>query len=138
MGENSLRVGIVGSRKYENRKKIKDFIFKLKNEKGTDTIIVSGGCRTGADRYAKKYTLELGLQYEEYPPFHEVHNLYCVLPESRYDKPFSMRNFFVRNKIIAGTSDFIVAFIPEGVEANGTMNVLEYAKKLDKKRIIIS
>ena len=34
MGENPLRVGIVGSRKYENRKKIKDFIFKLKNEKG--------------------------------------------------------------------------------------------------------
>ena len=30
MGENPLRIGIVGSRKYENRKKIKDFIFKLK------------------------------------------------------------------------------------------------------------
>ena len=32
----------------------------------------------------------------------------------------------------------IVAFIPDGVEAKGTMNVLEYAKKMDKKRIIIS
>ena len=138
MGENPLRVGIVGSRKYENRKKIKDFIFKLKNEKGTDTIIVSGGCKQGADRYAKKYALELGLNYEEYPPFHEVHNLYCSLPESRYDKPFSMRNFFARNKILVGTSDFIVAFIPEGVEARGTMNALEYGKKLGKKRIIIS
>ena len=70
MGENSLRVGIVGSRKYENRKKIKDFIFKLKNEKGTDTIIVSGGCKTGADRYAKKYALELGLQYQELSLIH--------------------------------------------------------------------
>ena len=76
--------------------------------------------------------------YEEYPPFHEVHNLYCALPESRYDKPFSMRNFFARNKIIAGTSDFIVAFIPEGVESDGTFSTLNYAKKLDKKRIIIS
>ena len=45
-----------------NLKKIKDFIFKLKNEKGSDTIIVSGGCPTGADRYAKKYALELGFQ----------------------------------------------------------------------------
>ena len=70
MGENPLRVGIVGSRKYENRKKIKDFIFKLKNEKGTDTIIVSGGCRTGADKYAKKYALELGLQYQELSLIH--------------------------------------------------------------------
>ena len=54
MGQDTLKVGIVGSRKYENRKKIKDFIFKLKNEKGTDTIVVSGGCKTGADKYAKK------------------------------------------------------------------------------------
>ena len=133
-----MRVAIVGSRRYENKKKIKDFIFKLKEQYGNDTIIVSGGCKTGADKYAKKYTLELGLQYEEYPPFHEVHNLYCVLPESRYNKDFSMRNFFVRNKIIASVSDFIVAFIPNGVEAKGTISTLEYAKKLDKKRVIIS
>ena len=133
-----MRVAIIGSRRYENKKKIKDFIFKLKEQYGSDTIIVSGGCKTGADKYAKKYALELGLQYEEYPPFHEVHNLYCVLPESRYNKDFSMRNFFVRNKIIASVSDFIVAFIPNGVEAKGTISTLEYAKKLDKKRIIIS
>jgi len=133
-----MKVAIVGSRRYENKNKIKDFIFKLKNKYGDKTIVVSGGCKQGADRYAKKYTLELGLQYEEYPPFHEVHNLYCTMPESRYDKPFSMKNFFARNKIIAGTSDIIVAFIPEGVEARGTMNVLEYAKKFAKKRIIIS
>ena len=133
-----MKVAIVGSRRYENKKKIKDFVFKLKEQYGTNTIIVSGGCKTGADRYAKKYALELGLQYEEYPPFHEVHNLYCVLPESRYNKDFSMRNFFVRNKIIASTSDFIVAFVPDGVEAKGTISTLEYAKKLNKKRIIIS
>ena len=133
-----MKVAIVGSRRYENKRKIKEFIFKLKNQYGDKTIIVSGGCKTGADKYAKKYALELGLQYEEYPPFHEVHNLYCTMPKSRYDKPFSMKNFFARNKILAGTSDIIVGFIPEGVEAKGTMNVLEYAKKFDKKRIIIS
>ena len=133
-----MKIGIVGSRRYENRKRIKDFIFKIKQEKGVDTTIVSGGCKDGADRYAKKYALELGLQYEEYPPFHEVHNLYCTLPSSRYDKPFNMRNFFARNKIIAGTSDIIVGFIPDGVEGRGTMNTISYAKKFEKKYIIIS
>ena len=133
-----MKVAIVGSRRYENKKKIKDFIFKLKNEYGTDTTIVSGGCKQGADRYAKKYALELGLQYEEYPPFHEVHNMYCTISENRYSKPYNIKNFFARNKIIAGTSDFIAAFIPDGVEARGTTNTLEYAKKLNKKRIIIS
>ena len=109
----------------------------MKQQYGEDTIVVSGGCKQGADKYAKKYTLELGLQYEEYPPFHEVHNLYCVLPKSRYGKDFNMRNFFVRNKIIAQASDYVVAFIPDGVEAKGTNNTLQYAKKFDKKTIII-
>ena len=133
-----MKVAIIGSRRYENKKKIKDFIFKLKQQYGEKTIIVSGGCKQGADKYAKKYALELGLQYEEYPPFHEVHNLYCPLPSSRYGKPYSMKYFFARNKIIAGTSDFIVGFIPDGIEGRGTMNTIEYARKFDKKTIIIS
>ena len=133
-----MKVAIVGSRRYENKRKIKEFIFKLKNQYGDDTIIVSGGCKTGADKYAKKYALELGLQYEEYPPFHEVHNLYCTMPESRYGKPYSVKNFHARNKIIAGTSDIVVAFIPEDGLSDGTFSTLKYAKKLDKKRIIIS
>ena len=133
-----MKIAIVGSRRYENKKKIKDFVFKLKQQYGDKTIIVSGGAKQGADRYAKKYALELGLQYEEYPPFHEVHNLYCTMPESRYGKPYSIKNFHARNKIIAGTSDFIVAFIAEGVQSDGTFSTLNYAKKLNKKRIIIS
>ena len=133
-----MKIAIVGSRRYENKKKIKDFIFKLKQEYGTDTTIVSGGCKQGADKYAKKYALELGLQYEEYPPFHEVHNLYCTMPSSRYGKEYSVKNFFARNKIIAGVCDIIVGFIPDGIEANGTMNTIDYAKKFEKKYIIIS
>ena len=137
MGKETLRVAIVGSRKYENRQKIKKFIFKLKNEKGDDTIIVSGGAKNGADKYAKKYALELGLQYEEYPPFHDVHNLYCVLPEAVYGKPYSMKYFFVRNKQIAQRSDYVVAFIPEGVTAKGSLSTIKYAEKFNKKTIII-
>ena len=133
-----MKVGIVGSRRYENKKKIKDFIFKLKQEYGTNTTIVSGGCKDGADRYAKKYALELGLQYEEYPPFHDVHNLYCPLPESRYGKPYSVKYYHARNKIIAGTSDYIVAFIQNDINSDGTMSTINYAKKFDKKYIIIS
>ena len=133
-----MKVAIIGSRRYENKRKIKEFIFKLKNQYGEKTIIVSGGCKDGADRYAKKYALELGLQYEEYPPFHEVHNLYCPLPSSRYSKDYSIKYFFARNKIIAGTSDFIVGFIPDGVEGRGTLNTIEYAKKFEKKYIIIN
>ena len=137
MGENPLRVGIVGSRKYENRKKIKDFIFKLKNEKGSDTIIVSGGCKTGADRYAKKYALELVLLYQEFPPFHDNWNIYCPKNKSDYGKPYNVKNFFARNKIIAAYSNYIVAFVPRGVESKGSMSTINYAKKFGKKTLDI-
>ena len=137
MGENPIRVGIVGSRKYENRKKIKEFIFKLKTDKGADTIIVSGGCKTGADRYAKKYALELGLQYQEFPPFHETWNIYCPKDKKDYGRPYSVKNFFARNKIIAAYSDYIVAFIPRGVESPGSMSTIGYAKKFGKKHLVI-
>ena len=133
-----MKVAIIGSRRYENKRKIKDFIFKLREVWGTGTTIVSGGCKQGADKYAKKYALELGLNYEEYPPFHEVHNMFCTMPSSRYGKPYSMKNFFARNKIIAGTSDMVVGFIPDGVEGRGTLNTIDYAKKFEKKYIIIS
>ena len=135
---SNMKIGIIGSRKYEKKRTIKDFIFRIKEKYGENVTIVSGGCKDGADKYAKKYALELGLQYEEYPPFHEVHNLYCTMPESRYGKPYNIKNFFARNKIIAGTSDVIVGFIPEGIEGRGTMNTIDYAKKFDKKYIIIS
>ena len=132
-----MKVAIVGSRKYENRTKIKKFIFKLIEKYGKEVIIVSGGCQDGADRYAKKYALELGAQYQEYPPFHEVHNLYCALPESCYSKPYNVRYFFVRNKQVAQNSDRVVAFIPNGVESKGTLSTLKYAKKFGKKVMVI-
>ena len=132
-----MRVAIVGSRKYENRRKIKDFIFKLIQKHGDDLVVISGGCDDGADRYAKKYALELGAQYREYPPFHEVHNLYCALPESCYGKPYSVKYFFVRNKQVAQNSDVVVGFIPEGIKSSGTVSTLKYAKKFGKKVMVI-
>ena len=133
-----MKIGIVGARIYENKKKIKDFIFKLVKEHGDDLVIISGGCKDGADKYAKKYALELGAQYHEYPPAHFPHNLFCTLPESRYGKQYSPKNYHVRNKIIAGTSDYIVAFIPKGENSPGTMSTINYAKKFGKKYIIIN
>ena len=132
-----MKIAIIGSRRYENKKRIKDFVFKLKQKYGDGTTIVSGGCKTGADKYAKKYALELGLQYEEYPPAHFPHNLYCPLPESRYGREYSPKNYHVRNKIIAGTSDVVVAFKKDGDVSPGTMSTINYAKKFGKKYIII-
>ena len=127
-----IRVGIVGSRKYTNKKKIKDLIFELKQKPDTDVEIVSGGQRDGADGYAKKFALELDMKYVEFPPAHYNWNMHCKLSATEYNKPYYVTNYFKRNKQIAEYSDIIVAFIPEGVNSRGTMNTIHYAEKQKK------
>ena len=56
------KIGIVGSRTYTNRKRVKDLIFTIKEKYGNEVEIVSGGQKDGADGFAKKYALEFGLK----------------------------------------------------------------------------
>ena len=131
-----IKIGIVGSRGYTNKKKIKDLVFEIKEKYGDEVEIVSGGQKDGADGLAKKYALEFNVKYVEFPPSHYNWNMHCKLSATEYNKPYYVSNYFNRNKQIAEYSDIIVAFIPDGVESRGTMNTIEYAKK-EKKMIKI-
>ena len=131
------RVGIVGSRTYTNRRKIKEFVYKLKEKFDDKVEIVSGGQLKGADGFAKKFALEFDMKYDEFPPRHYTYNQHCILEESHYGKRYYPKNFFDRNKQIVEYSDSIVAFIPDGIDSKGTMDTIGHAKKLSKKYIII-
>tara|TARA_E500000331_G_scaffold213580_1_gene204840 strand:+ start:22 stop:435 length:414 start_codon:yes stop_codon:yes gene_type:complete len=133
-----IKVGIVGSRGYANKKKIKDLIFQIKEKHGDDAEIVSGGQKDGADGYAKKFALELGMNYVEFPPSHYSWNMHCKLPATKYNKPYYVSNYFKRNKQIAEYSDIVIAFIPDGVESRGTMSTIKYAIKEKKLTKILS
>ena len=50
-----MRIGIIGSRTYENKRNIREMVYTLKQQFGDKLTIVSGGCKDGADKYAKKY-----------------------------------------------------------------------------------
>ena len=132
------KIAIVGSRVYDNKVAIKDFIFKIKNNFGLDTEIVSGGQKDGADGFAKKYALEFGLKYVEFPPSHYNWNMHCKLPATKYNKQYYVSNYFKRNKQIAEYSNIIVAFIPDGVESRGTMDTIRHGEKLKKLIKIIN
>jgi len=132
------KVAIIGSRSFTNSLLIKKFIFKLKN---TKTIIVSGGQKLGADGYAKKYALDFGLEYKEFPPAHYPWNSYCVLPAYEYGKKYSPINFFNRNGQIVEYADIVIAFIPKNTkieESKGTHDSCKRALKINKKVIVIS
>ena len=132
------RVGIVGSREYTNRRKIKQFVYKLKEKFGEDVEIISGGQKQGADGYAKKFALEFDMKYVEFPPRHYTYNQHCVLDESHYGKRYYPKNFFDRNKQIVEYSDYIVAFMIKDKQTSGTMNTIETAQKMNKKVIILN
>ena len=133
-----IKIGIVGSRSYTNKQKIKDLIFEIKEKYSNEVEIVSGGQKDGADGYAKKFTLEFDMKYVEFPPAHYNYNQHCITEKYNYSKPYSVYNYFKRNKEIADYSDYVVAFIPKGIKSNGTLNTLKHVGELNKKSVIIN
>jgi len=131
------KVAIIGSREYTNKRKIQEFIFRLKEKYKGEVVIVSGGAKYGADKYAKRYALDFGLEYHEFPPYHEPYNIHCVLERFFYGKPYNVGNYHSRNKKLVEHSDMVIAFVPTNV-TNGTRSALKYAEELEKKFVIIS
>ena len=132
------RVGIIGSRSYTNRRKIKEFVFKLRERFEDKVEVVSGGQKLGADGFAKKNALEFDMKYVEFPPRHYTYNQHCILDESHYGKRYFPKNFHDRNKQIVEYSDFIVAFMNKNDYTKGTMDTISIAEKMNKKVIILN
>ena len=133
-----MKIGIVGSRKYESKRKIKDFIFRIKEKYGEDITIVSGGCKDGADKFARKFALEFGIKYKEFNPAHTTKNLYSAMSDNYYDKPYHVSQFHHRNMLIARDCDVMMAYIPNGRISNGSISAIKKAKKFNKPVTIVS
>jgi len=133
-----MKVAIIGSRMYENTRKIKDTLFQLKQKFGDNLIIVSGGAKDGADKFARKYALEFGIKYKEYNPAHTTKNLYSAMTDNYYNKPYHVSQFHHRNMLIAKDCDVMMAFIPDGCNSNGSISAIKSVKKLKKPVTIIT
>ena len=133
-----MKVAIIGSRDYANIRRIKDTLFQLKQKFQTNLIIVSGGAKYGADKYARKYALEFGIQYKEFNPAHTTKNLYSAMSDDYYSKPYHVSQFHHRNMLIARDCDVMIAFIGHNDTSNGSMSAIKKAKKLNKPVTIIT
>ena len=133
-----MKVAIVGSRMYENTRKVKDTLFNLKRKFGDSLIIISGGAKDGADKFARKYALEFGIKYREFNPAHTVKNLYSAMSDTYYEKPYHVSQFHHRNMLIARDCDAMIAFIGKDNSSNGSMSAIKQAKKMNKKVTIMS
>ena len=133
-----MKIAIIGSREYENKNKIRDMIYKLKQAFGDKLEIVSGGAQNGADKYAKKFAIEFGITYKEFNPAHTVRNLYSVMPDGYYSKPYHTSQFFHRNELIAKYCDKMIAFIDSNVASKGSYHAVSMAQKHNKPVIIVN
>lgn len=133
-----MKVAIIGSRQYENVRKIKDMLFELRTKFGDDLTIISGGCKDGADKYARKYALEFGIKYKEFNPAHTPRNLYSAMSDEYYGKPYHVSQFHHRNQLIARDCDIMIAFIPKDTKSDGSVSAIKSAEKQNKKVVIIS
>ena len=133
-----MKVAVIGSRDYQNIRKIKDTLFQLKQKFGDKLIIISGGAKYGADKFARKYALEFGMRYREFNPAHTTKNLYSAMSDDYYEKPYHVSQFHHRNMLIARDCDVMIAFIANGADSGGSMSAIKKAKKLNKKVTIIS
>tara|TARA_Y100000361_G_scaffold132577_1_gene130115 strand:+ start:92 stop:508 length:417 start_codon:yes stop_codon:yes gene_type:complete len=137
---SKIRIGMIGSKKFENTNKIKDFLFLLKEKYKSnpkDVTIITGGYKYGADNHIKKIALEWGFDFESIPTFHDQHNMYVPedLPSHMFGKKWNMRNFYARNRLIANRSDMVVLF---GTGELISDSIIDYARKKNKKYTIIS
>lgn len=135
---DKMRVAIIGSRVYENKRKIRDMIYKLKQSFGDKLEIVSGGAQQGADKYAKKYSIEFGVSYKEFNPAHTNKNLYSAMPDMYYGKEYHVSQFYHRNELIAKYADKMIAFIDSNVKSSGSYHAVSMAQKYKKPVIIVN
>lgn len=135
---NKITIGLCGSKTFENKAKIKMFIFKLKEQTDSQIVIVGMGDKDGADRYIKKYALEFGYEYREMNPPHTQKNLYSLMSEAYYGKPYSNKNFFVRNQIYCQYVDKCVIFDDTNMQDKKIVNLVKQLTKAHKKAIIVT
>ena len=111
-------VGIVGARKFKDRKSVIDFVNKLP----VDSIVVSGSCK-GVCTWAGSAARLRGLEVKIYSP-----NLNDA--RSKYE---IVHRYYQRNRQLISACDIVHAFISkEAGFTGGTKFEVEYAKSLGK------
>lgn len=132
-----MKIGVTGTRTYENKRQIKEFLHKLK-QTNPDAIVVSLGDKNGGDFYIKKYALELGLTYRECNPDYTNKNLYSILSENHYGKPYTPKSIFTRDKIFTSYVDKCIVFDNSNMSDTKIVNLVKMFTKKNKPLILLS
>jgi len=114
-----MKLLIAGSRDFNNYFLLKEEVNKLKNKYNINTII-SGKAR-GADVLGEQYAKEYNLNILEY--------------DAKWDN-YGKRAGMIRNEIMGDECDIAIVFW-DGF-STGSLNMINYIKKLQKPLILIN
>ena len=132
-----MKILVTGSKKYQNKYKIKEFIFGLKEKNTTDDLIVaSRGDKNGVDDFVKKAVLSLDMTYGEFLPYHENRSQYCIMPAFRFGENYSPQYYFWRDNDAVKWAEMIVIFVSSS-DTKSVENIIKAAKNSKKKHFII-
>jgi len=135
---NNMHIGIIGSKNYENIRKIKDLLFSLKQKFGDQLIISSGGTRMGAEKHIKKYALEFNIRYQEYNPAHTPHGLYSAISESYYDQPYHGSQHHHRYMLLGRSVEKLIVLVPANENTDLYKMAIDTVKKRKKSFVVMS
>jgi hypothetical protein len=111
-------IGIVGARKYKDRRSVIDFV----NELPVGVVVITGSCR-GVCTWAGSAAKARGLEVRIFSP--DLNNA--------QDKFEIVKRYYDRNRKLISACDIVHAFISsEGGFTGGTKYEVEYAKNLGK------
>jgi len=116
-----MRIGVVGSRKRNrqaDRAIVDAELGRLLEEWGPGLVVVSGGCKKGADRFAKEFAEDIGLDMV-------VHLPDMTGVRKRSD---AIGRYYARNNLIADGCDILIALVARD-RRGGTENTLSHAYK---------
>lgn len=133
-----IKISCVGSIKYENKRKIKEYLYKLLQRYGNKFEIITRGNKNGAEKYIKKYALEFGISYGEYNPAYTSYNIYSKFPVNYYDKLWAPRMDAQNNAIIAKESNAFIIFQNEDEDDRQINHLIKQIRNLGKPYKIIN
>ena len=91
------RIGVLFGERYENKIKMKDYIFNLCKKYGEDNVeIVTSVVKYGLSKELRKFVLEGNcgkVGFCEFPPYHHQSTTHTKNPPYMYNKPYHPMNY---------------------------------------------
>lgn len=132
-----MKIAVIGNTGWQNKRKVRDVLFELKQRFGPEVVIIGAGGNEGANYMVRKFALEFEMNYQEYNPSFSGYNMYSALPESYYGKKYHFSQLHHRMKMLAESCDYLMILTNETKLDPVLKTAYNTANKSEKKVVIL-